>query len=83
MPENGETRAQKRLKVSWWKLAVGLILVVTEIKNWLTPNQDFPEALKAANETQQGTIFVVSCATFLVGLAFIVAGLRVLWLNRP
>jgi hypothetical protein len=80
MSENEE---KKPLRISWWKLAVGLILVVVEIKNWLTPDRDFPAALQASNQTQQGVIFLVSCAIFLVGIGFIVAGLRAIWLNRP
>ena len=43
---------QRPMKVSWWKLAVGLILVVVEVRNWLTPEQDIPIALRASNETQ-------------------------------
>ena len=82
MPGDDEITPLKPLKISWWKVAVGLVLVVVEIKNWLTPNQDFPKALRASNETQQGAIYAVSCVIFLVGVGFIVAGLRALWLNR-
>jgi hypothetical protein len=82
MPEKDENAAEKPLRISWWKLAVGLALVLIEIKNWLTPNKDIPDALKASNETQQGAIFLVSCAICLVGIGFIVAGLRSLWLRR-
>ena len=82
MPDNGEDIPQKPLKISWWKLVVGLILVLGEIKNWLTPESAFPDALKAANETQQDVIFFVSIVIFLVGVGFIVAGIRALWLNR-
>jgi hypothetical protein len=82
MPGNDETAPPRPLKISWWRVAVGLILVLVEIKNWLTPNQDFPDALRASNETQQGAIYLVSCVIFLVGIGFIVAGLRSLWLKR-
>lgn len=82
MPENEGITPHKPIKISWWKVAVGLILVLVETKNWLTPNQDIPDALKASNETQQGAMYFVSCAVFLVGIGFIVAGIRALWLNR-
>jgi hypothetical protein len=82
MPEKDENTAQKPLRISWWKLAVGLVLVLIEVKNWLTPNQDFPDALKASNETQQGAIYLVSFAIFLVGIGFVIAGLRAIWLKR-
>jgi uncharacterized membrane protein YcjF (UPF0283 family) len=82
MPGNDEAAPPRPLKISWWRVAVGLILVLVEIKNWLTPNQDFPDALRASNETQQGAIYLVSCVIFLVGIGFIVAGLRSLWLKR-
>jgi len=82
MPGNDEITPLKPLKISWWKVAIGLILVVAEIKNWLTPNQDIPDALKASNETQQGAIYFVSCVIFVVGIGFIVFGIRALWLNR-
>jgi len=82
MPENEGNTPGKFIKISWWKVAVGLLLVLVEIKNWLTPDQDIPEALRASNETQQGAIYLVSIVIFLVGMGFIVAGLRGLWLNR-
>jgi len=82
MPENEEETPRKPVNKSSWKLAVGLILVLVEIKNWLTPNQDIPDALKASNETQQSAIFLVSCVIFLVGIGFIVSGIRAIWLNR-
>jgi hypothetical protein len=81
MPENEEI-PQKPIKISWWKLAVGLILVLAEIKNWLTPNRDIPEALRASNETQQLAMYGTSVAIFLVGIGFIVAGIRAVWLRR-
>jgi uncharacterized membrane protein YcjF (UPF0283 family) len=83
MPENGENTPHKPIKkISWWKLAVGLILVLVEVKDWLTPDRDIPDALKASNATQQGVMYLVSCAIFLVGVGFIVAGIRAIWLNR-
>ena len=83
MPESQENTPHKPIKISWWKVAVGLLLVLVEIKNWLTPNQDIPVALRASNETQQGAIYLVSCTIFLVGVGFIVAGIRAIWLKRP
>jgi uncharacterized membrane protein YcjF (UPF0283 family) len=82
VPAKEETKPQKPIKISWWKLAVGLLLVLVEIKNWLTPNQNIPDALKASNETQQVAIFAVSFAIFLVGMGLIVVGLRAIWLQR-
>ncbi len=83
MPEHDEIIPRKPLKISWWKLAIGLFLVLVEIRNWLTPDQDFPEALRASNVTQQGAILLTSFAIFIVGIGFIVAGIRAIWLNRP
>ncbi len=82
MPESDENAPQKPIKISWWKVAVGLLLVLVEIKNCLTPNRDIPDALKASNETQQFVIYLVSCAIFVVGIGFIVAGIRAIWLKR-
>jgi hypothetical protein len=82
MPGNDEESPSKPIKIGWWKVAVGLVLVVVEIKNWRTPNQDLPDALRASNETQQGAIYFVSCVIFVVGIGFIVVGLRALWLRR-
>jgi len=81
-PDKNENGAQTPLKISWWKLAVGLVLVLIEVKSWLTPDREIPDALKASNETQQGAIFIVSAAIFLVGIGFVIAGLRALWLKR-
>jgi hypothetical protein len=83
MSVNDRITPPEPLKISYWKVALGLILVLVEIKNLLAPNQDFPDALKASNETQLGAIYFVSCVILLVGIGFIVAGLRALWLNRP
>ena len=77
-----EDAGQKPLRISWWKLAVGSVLILIEIKNWLTPSRDIPDSLRASNETQQGAIFLVSVVIFLVGIGFVVAGLRALWLKR-
>jgi hypothetical protein len=82
MPESDENIPRKPVKISWWKLAVGLLLVIVEIKNWLTLHQEIPDALKTSNETQQGAIYLTSCAIFLVGIGFIIAGVRALWLKR-
>ncbi|HVN94511.1 MAG TPA: hypothetical protein VMT38_12490 [Terracidiphilus sp.] len=82
MPENDGGVPQKPIKISWWKLAVGLILVLVEIKNWLTPDREIPEALRASNETQQFAIYGVSVAIFLVGIGFIAAGIRAIWLRQ-
>ena len=82
MPENENNVPQKPIKISWWKLAVGLILVLAEIKNWLTPIRDIPEALRASNETQQFAMYATSVAIFLVGVGFTVAGARAVWLRR-
>jgi hypothetical protein len=81
MPENVDI-PQEPIKISWWKLAVGLILVLIEVENWLTPDQNIPDALRASNETQQFAIYGVSIAIFLVGIGFIVAGIRAIWLKR-
>jgi uncharacterized membrane protein YcjF (UPF0283 family) len=81
MPENPDI-PQKPIKISWWKLAFGLILVLIQIENWLTPDRDFPDAFRASNETQQFTMYVVSVAIFLIGIGFIVAGFRAFWLKR-
>jgi hypothetical protein len=82
MPESQENVPQKPVKISWWKVAVGLLLVLVEIKNWRTPNQEIPDALRASNETQQGAIYLVSWTIFLVGVGFIVAGIRAIWIRR-
>jgi hypothetical protein len=82
MPENENNVPQKPIKISWWKLTVGLILVLSEVKNWLTPRRDIPEALRASNETQQFAIYATSVAIFLVGIGFVVAGVRSVWLRR-
>jgi hypothetical protein len=74
MPENVDI-PQEPIKISWWKLAV-------EVENWLTPDQNIPDALRASNETQQFAIYGVSIAIFLVGIGFIVAGIRAIWLKR-
>jgi len=81
MPENVDI-PQEPIKISWWKLAVGLILVLIEVENCLTPDQNIPDALRASNETQQFAIYGVSIAIFLVGIGFIVAGIRAIWLKR-
>ena len=81
MPENVDI-PQEPIKISWWKLAVGLILVLIEVENWLTPDQNIPDAFSASNETQQFAIYGVSIAIFLVGIGFIVAGIRAIWLKR-
>jgi len=82
MPDNDENLAKKGPKISWWKIAVGIFLVFVDLRSWLTPNQDYPAALRASNETQQGSIFLVYSVIFLVGLGFPVAGLRSLWLDK-
>jgi hypothetical protein len=82
MPTREEISTRKPTKVSRWKLAVGLILVLVEVENWLTPERNIPDALKASNETQQGAIYLVSVLIGLVGIGFVVAGLRGLWLKR-
>jgi hypothetical protein len=81
MPDNNQI-PQRPIKISWWKLAVGLILVLVEIQNWLTPERDIPDALRASNETQQLAIYGASFAIFLVGIGFIIAGIRAVWLKR-
>jgi hypothetical protein len=83
MPDNEQNSPAKPIKISWWKVAVGSVLILLEIKNWLTPDRNIPLALRASNETQQGAIFFTSCLICLVGTGFLVAGLRGLWLNRP
>lgn len=79
MPDKEDNISQKTLGISWWKLAIGLILAFIEVKSWLMPERNFPEALRASNETQEAAIYLVSCAIFLIGLGFVVAGLRGLW----
>jgi hypothetical protein len=82
MPENDRSAPQGPLRITWWKLGVGLILVLIEVKDWLTPNQAIPDALKYSNETQQSAGYFVSFAIFLLGLGLVVAGLRDLWIKR-
>ena len=76
-------KSDKPKKISFWKLAVGLILVLAAIKNWLTPDESFPDVLKASNETQQQAAYAASIVIFLVGLGFVIAGVRALWPKRP
>ncbi|MGH9606185.1 MAG: hypothetical protein ACRD3N_10870 [Terracidiphilus sp.] len=77
-----DERPKKPVKSGAWKLAAGLILVILQVKSWLTPNRDIPAALQYSNDTQRLAGTVTQFLVFLLGIGLILSWLRSRWLKR-
>jgi hypothetical protein len=76
---DAEMNRQPSRKVSFWKLGLGLLLILAEVKSWLTPDDSLPDALKYANATQQIAGRLVSIAVLAAGVLLVFFGLRAIW----
>lgn len=76
-----EASPKKRRKVSWWKLGLGLLLLLAGLKN--LDQRNVPAELLPSNETQWFGFFLATGIFLLLGLIFVIAGLRHLWLDPP
>jgi hypothetical protein len=76
MKEDQDAPTRGRQRIQFWKLGLGLLLVFAEIKTLLTPDSEFPQALRYANITQQVSGYVVSGIIFVVGAFLIVSGVK-------
>jgi hypothetical protein len=81
MDEVSEKRTDGKRKISWWKVAVGVVLVFGSINGIFFADPRIPEVLKTSNESQQSGAFLAMAVLFILGLGFLVAGLRSLWLE--
>jgi hypothetical protein len=78
MQEDLQPTTKKPLKISSWKLASGGVLIALGIFNFIPRG---PESLRPSNESEACGYFAFSAVTILVGLIFVIAGIRALWLN--
>jgi len=63
-------------KPIWWRIVVGSLLVIAEIKNHVAPA---PNLLKASNEAQQQGMYIASVAIILLGCWLIYSGVKPVW----
>ena len=73
--------SQKPNKSGAWKLVVGLVLVINQVRIWLIPDRDFPAVLHYSNGTQRLAGKATQFLIFLVGIWLIVDWARALWLK--
>jgi len=76
-----EERPQKPIKSSAWKLVIGLVLVINQVRVWLTPDRDIPAILQYSNDTQRLAGNATQFLIFLIGIWLIADWLRALWLK--
>jgi hypothetical protein len=70
---------QKHERVSFWRLGLGLLLLMAGLANLLSkPSGE----LQPSNETQWMGYYFVTLLFLTLGLLFVVLGTRVLW-RRP
>jgi len=63
-------------KPIWWRIVVGSLLVIIEVKNRIAPA---PNLLKASNEGQQGAMYGVMVAVIVLGCWLIYSGAKPVW----
>ena len=73
--------AEKRMqpqaeKPIWWRIVVGSLLVIIEVKNHIAPA---PNLLKASNEGEQVGMYVVMVALIVLGCWLIYSGAKPVW----
>lgn len=76
-----EASPKKPRKISWWKLGLGLLLLLAGLRNF--DQRGVPVELLPSNETQWFGFFLATGVVLLLGLILVIAGLRHLWLDRP
>ena len=81
MEEKKKLPPQNPRKVSWWKVGLGLLVLLGGLKN--LGQRGVPTELVPSNEAQWFGYLLVTALFILVGLFFMIAGLRHLWINRP
>ena len=73
--------AEKRMqpqaeKPIWWRIVVGSLLVIIEVKNHIAPA---PNLLKASNEGEQVGMYVGMVAIIVLGCWLIYSGTKPVW----
>jgi uncharacterized membrane protein YcjF (UPF0283 family) len=81
MAEEETETGKRQPRISWWKLGLGLLLLLGGLKN--LGQRNIPVELMPSNETQWFGYFLATALFIVAGLFFMIAGLRHLWLNRP
>jgi len=72
MPQSDANQPQKRIKISWWRLGLGLLLLLGGLKNLDTHN--IPSDLLPSNPTQWFGFYFITIVFLVGGLALIVTG---------
>ncbi len=63
-------------KPIWWRIIVGSLLVIIELKNHIAPA---PNLLKASNEAQQTGMYVAMVVLIFLGCWLIYSGAKPVW----
>jgi len=82
MKETEKPVAPLPRKIAWWKIGLGILLILMEIKDRLLPDPNTPDILKATNADQQFGMDIATGIIFLFGLWLVFAGIRSAW-ARP
>ena len=82
MEETDKAVPPKPKSIVWWKVGLGVLLILMEIKDRLLPDPNMPSVLKASNADQQLGMDIAAGIICLAGLWLIFSGVRSAW-PRP
>jgi hypothetical protein len=82
MEETEKTVPPQPKRIVWWKVGLGILVILMEIKDRILPDPNTPDILKASNADQQFGMDIAAGIIFLFGLWLVFAGVRSAW-ARP
>ncbi len=75
MTDMPDPKPVKPRRVIWWRLIVGLYMVINSTRMLFLPDPNVPEVLKASNETQQISMNAVSVILGALGIWLVISGI--------
>jgi uncharacterized membrane protein YcjF (UPF0283 family) len=71
----------KKRRLPWWKLALGLLLILAGIKN--LDHRNIPQDLIPSNETQWLGFYLATILFLVAGLLLVFFAVMRIWRDRP
>jgi len=71
----------KKRRIPWWKLALGLLLILAGIKN--LDHRNIPQDLIPSNETQWLGFYLATILFLVAGLLLVFFAVMRIWRDRP